>query len=394
MVFGCASLGDEAPAPAAPGAPIVGTIGAPVRPAAAAPASLACEPADCNTRGMLAYGLGRHAEALALLDRACVANHAVACSNLAGVFRGGLGGGPRDPGRAVGLYERSCRLGFAEACTAVGTMLAEGTAVPADPVRALGMFELGCAKRDAYACFTAGMFREAGRGAPRDPGRAVTAFASACELGHASGCFNAGILLYAEQGAGPGDNARATGFFERACEGSQPAGCLRLGVAALRGVGVPVDRGRAAGLFARACQGGDDDGCHAAEQLAQARGRPFALALTSRAPSLSIGGLTVQTLACRMPETDPLALAEAVEGIAAHKAALDACAPTGEAPQVAWSYRDGKTHAVEVRSASPEVAACVRRAVQRARSSLTASCAATLLIGEPGGARRILAERR
>ncbi len=384
----------EAPT-VAPGATSTVTVGPGVGPRPGpAVGSAACAPADCNTRGMLAYGLGRHAEAIALLDRGCAAGHAVACSNLAGVFRGGIGGGPRDPGRSVGLYERSCRLGFGEACTAVGTMLAEGTAVPADPPRALAMFELGCARRDAYACFTAGMFREAGRGGPRDPRSAVTSFASACELGHASGCFNAGILLYDEQMASAQDNARAVGFFGRACDGSQPAGCLRLGVAVLRGVGAPADRARAKGLFVRACQGGDEDGCHAADDLAKARGRRVDVALTSRAPQLSMGGLTVQALSCRMPQTDPLALAEAVEGLAAHKAALDACAPSGEAPQVTWSYRGGRIVEVEVRGADAKLAACVRRALERARSGLTASCAATLLIGEPAGARKILAERR
>ena len=381
VVFGCAGSAIEEPTTPAPAA-------AP-RPAIAPPAA-ACEPADCNTRGMLALGLGHHGEAVALLDRACSIGHAVACSNLAGIFRGGAGGGPHDPPRAVGLYERSCRLGFAEACTAVGTMLAEGTVVPADPARALGLFEQACTRRDAYACFTAGMFHEAGRGGPRDAGRAATAFASACELGHATGCYNAGILLHGDDA---GDNARAAGLFARACEAKLPAGCLRLGIAALHGVGVPAERGRAAELFARACADGDADGCAAAEQLKKARGRRVEVALTSRAPNLSIGGLTVQALACRMPETDPLALAEAVEGLAAHKEALDACAPTGGAPEVAWSYRGGRAGQVEVRGAEPRVAACVRKAVERARSGLTASCAATLLIGDPGGARRMLAER-
>ena len=36
----------------------------------------------------------------------------------------------------------------------------------------------------------------------------------------------------------------------------------------------------------------------------------------------------------------------------------------------------------------------LHKAVERARSSLVATCAATVLIGEPTGARRVLAERR
>ncbi|MFZ6184131.1 tetratricopeptide repeat protein [Nannocystis pusilla] len=370
-----------------------GTTQEPAPPAG--PPPLRCEPAECNNQGMQALGLQRPDEAVRLLDRACSLGHAAGCSNLAGVLRGGVGGGPRDPARAVGLYDRACRLGFAEACATVGSMLAEGTAVPADPPRALGMFELGCAKQDAFACFTAGLFYEAGRGLPaRDPGRAAGSFAQACGLGHATGCFNAGILLYDEANGQPGENARAVEFFARACAGAQPAGCLREGLAALRGVGTAADATRAAGLFARACEGGDDDACGLAAQLKRSRGRKIEVALTSRAPALTMAGLTVHELSCRMPQTDPLALAEALEGVAAHKAALDACAPAGAAVTVAWSYRGGRAGLVRVDAADPKLAGCVRKAVERARSSLTASCAATVLIGEAAGARKALAERR
>ncbi|MCY1060259.1 tetratricopeptide repeat protein [Nannocystis sp. SCPEA4] len=372
-----------------------GASQAPASPQSSLPPAPTCEASECNTQGMLALGLQRPDEAMRLLDRACSLGHAVGCSNLAGVFRGGVGGGPKDPPRAVGLYDRSCRLGFAEACATVGTMLAEGTAVPADPPRALGMFELACAKQDAFACFTAGLFYETGRGVPaRDPKRAASSFGQACGLGHATGCFNAGILLYSEEGARPGENERAVEYFARACDGAQPAGCLRHGLAALRGVGTAADAGKAASLFARACQGGDDDGCGLAEQLKKARGRKIEVALTSRAPTLTMAGLTAHELSCRMPQTDPLALAEALEGVAAHKAALDACAPAGDAVAVAWSYRGGRAALVRVEGADPRVAGCVRKAVERARSSLTASCAATVLIGEAAGARKALAERR
>lgn len=372
-----------------------GGSGAESSPAQAlAPPPRQCESGECNTRGMAALANGRPEEAIGLLDRACSLGHAVACSNLAGVFRGGVAGAPKDPPRAVGLYDRSCRLGFAEACATVGTMLSEGTAVSADPPRALAMFELACAKKDAFACFTAGLFLEEGRGAARDPARAASAFGQACALGHATGCFNAGILLYREVGARPGENERAVALFAQACEGAQPAGCLRHGLAALRGVGTAADATQAASLFARACEGGESDGCVLVEQVKKARGRRFEVALTSRAPALTMAGLTVRELSCRMPQTDPLALAEAVEGLAQHKDALDACAPTGEAVEVAWSYRAGRAGQVRVQGADPRLATCVRKAVERARSSLVATCAATVLIGEPAGARRMLAERR
>lgn len=364
------------------------TAAAPLLPPAAAAPS--CAPADCNTRAMAALGEGRPADALALLDRACSLGHAVACSSLAGLLRSG-GLGAKDPGRALGLYDRSCRLGFAEACTTVGGMLAEGTVVPADPPRALAMFEAGCARQDAAACFTAGIHLESGRAGKREPERAAASFVRSCELGHATGCFNAGVLLYREEGARPGENERAAAMFGRACEGAQPAGCLRLGLAVLQGVGAPPDAKRAAGLFGQACEGGDADGCAAKEQLVKARGRTVAIALTTRVPSFTIRGFSVRDLACRMTETDPMAVAEVVDGLAGQRAALDACAPGGAAAPVSWSYRDGKAGQVRVEVADAKVAACVRKAVAAARASQTASCSATLLIGAPEGAQRELA---
>jgi TPR repeat protein len=364
-------------------------------PAPSEPPPPQCEASECNTQGMLALGLQRPDEALRLLGRSCSLGYATGCSNLAGALRSGLGGCPKDPPRALGLYDRACHLGLAEACSTVGTMLSEGTAVPADPPRALAMFEQACAKQDASGCFTAGLLHEQGRGAPaRDSQRAAGWFAQACGLGHATGCFNAGLLLYRDAGARPGENEEAVGYFARACEKAQPAGCLRQGLAALRGVGAAADTTLAASLFARACEGGEEDGCGLAEQLRRARGKKIEVALTSRAPTLTMAGLTAHDLACRMPETDPLALAEALEGVAAQRPALDACAPAGDAVTIAWSYRGGRATQVRVEAADPAVAGCVRKAVARARSSLTASCTATLLIGEAAGARQALAERR
>jgi len=129
--------------------------------------------------------------------------------------------------------------------------------------------------------------------------------------------------------------------------------------------------------------------------LARAKGRDdWQIALTSSAPTLAIAGLRVHDLVCRMPEVGPMALAEAVEGVAAHKAGLDACAPQGLAAAVHWEWKGRRATQVKVRGGGPKVEACVRKAVERARAELTGSCAATLLIGDPEGAQRSLAEQR
>lgn len=380
---------------------LVGCAGAAVqggaRPAPAI-AGPVCDAGECNTRGMDALAHARYEEAVRLLDRACALGHAVGCSNLAGLLRGGSGR-PREPERAVGLYVRSCELGFAEACGAVASIYAEGLLVPRDPGRALGMYDRACAQGDQNACFSAGLAVAEGRGVPRSPEAAAGRFDRACELGHATACFNAGVLLYRERGARPGENERAARYFGRACDGQQPAGCLRLGIVTLRAHGVAADVPAARALFVRACEGGDADGCAAVQSTGRGKGSPggaasIAIALTSSAPTLAIGGLRAHDLVCRMPEVGPMALAEAVEAVAAHKAALDACAPQGQAPRVSWVWKGQRASKVEVRGGGAKVEGCVRRAVERARSGLTGACSAVLMIGDPEGAQKMLEQRR
>jgi TPR repeat protein len=352
-----------------------------------------CAAGECNTRGVQAMTLARYDEAVALLDRACALGHAEGCTNLATLYAA-PGTGRQAPQRALELHVRACELGVASGCMAGGGMVAEGTMVPRDAARAAALFEQACTKRHALGCYTAGMVHSEGRGVARSTELATQRFDQACTLGHATGCFNAGILLYRERGGRPGDNEKAAQYFGRACDGQEPAGCLRLGIAALRGLGTSANAQVAKDLFDRACRGGDEDGCVAAEKVARERGRGVEIALTSTAPSLAMHGLRMVDMNCRMPAVGPMALAEAVEAVAAHKSALDACAPTGEAPRVSWAWQGRRASQVKVQGGGPKVEACVRRAVERARADLEGTCAATLLLGDPAGAQRVLSERR
>ncbi len=379
VLLGCAGQVTEAPPRAAP------TIAGP-----------SCAAGECNTRGMAALTRARYDEAAQLLDRACVLGNAEGCANLAMMYAA-PGTGRQAPDRALGLYTRSCELGLASGCMAGGGLVAEGTLVAADPARAATLFEQACTRRDAPGCYTAGMVHSQGRGVARSTELAGQRFDQACALGHAMGCFNAGILLYRERGGRPGDNEKAAQYFGRACDGAEAAGCLRLGIASLRGFGTSANAQVAKDLFDRACRQGDADGCAAAQQVTRGRGRSGSgveIALTSTAPSLAMHGLRMVDLNCRMPAVGPMALAEAVEAVAEHKAALDACAPGGEAPRVSWSWQGRRASQVKVQGGGTKVESCVRRAVERARADLAGTCAATVLVGDPAGAQRALAERR
>lgn len=364
---GCAGQTETAVAPAGAGPTIAGPN---------------CAVGECNARGMQALARAHYEEAAGLLDRACQLGSAEGCFNLGGLYRE-AGTGRQSLPRSHAAFERSCELGMAAGCMA-------GARVTADPLRSAALVERACALKHANGCFDAGM-------AAKDPGVRAQRLDQACGLGHGTGCFNAGILLYSERGAKPGDNERAAQYFGRACDAHEAAGCLRLGIASLRGVGTRADAQAAKDLFDRACRAGDEDGCAAAQQVSKDRGRRgagLAIALTSTASSLMIGGLRMVELSCRMPSVGPMALAEAVEAVAAHKAAIDACAPAGAAPRVSWAWQGRRATQVKVQGAGPKVEACVKRAVERSRADLEGTCAATVLVGDPTGAQQALADRR
>ncbi len=344
--------------------------------------ALTCDADTCNRQGMAALTRVRTAEALALLERACALDHALGCSNLAGLLRTPAVG-TADPQRIIALYQRACTLKFADACASVAAIYAEGKLVPADLGKARHEYEQACEQKHANSCHAAASLHSEGRGGPRDPAIALQFFDQACTLGHATSCFNAGSLLFRERGAQPGANERATGYFRSACTAKQAGGCIRLGIATLGGHGVASDREAAKTLFATACELGDSDGCAAAKQLAAApaRGTPT-IALTSSLPAITIDGLRVRDLVCRMPEVGPMALAEVVEALAVHKSALNACAPTGATPTVAWTWKKGRASEVSVEGGGSKLETCVRKAVERSRASLTGTCSATLLLGD------------
>ena len=50
---------------------------------------------------------------------------------------------------------------------------------------------------------------------------------------------------------------------EKACEGGLADGCYNLGVAYLRGVGVPTDKAKAKTLFDKSCKMGAKPACDA-----------------------------------------------------------------------------------------------------------------------------------
>jgi TPR repeat protein len=280
--------------------------------------------AACTEAGQLSSSSAdRHAEALALLERACGLDDPQGCLLLASAFAMGTIA-PRDDARATPIYEKACALGSALGCYNTGLMYNLGRGVPVDHVRAFRAYAEGCAMGSTTACTDEGVMRQHGRGVARDEGLAVALYqrgcaGTACQAGNLLGCLNLG-KVYRDGLGVAADPARAAQIFRevcgraldagdvdpaesraracsllgslylvgqgvdtdpvqglafstRGCDQGDGYGCFNAGVVFSRGLGVEPDEERAMGFFRRACAAGDEEACdHVLRRLPTAGG--------------------------------------------------------------------------------------------------------------------------
>ncbi|MCA9714082.1 MAG: SEL1-like repeat protein [Myxococcales bacterium] len=367
----------------------------PAAPPPTGPPPPPCPAAQCVAMGMQALGLAQYPQATLYLDEACRRGVPSGCFELGNLYRQG-NGVQRSPAHAANYYERACNAGMGEACTAGGLLCERGDPAVRDLNRSHALYNRGCSTGEVRSCFNAGMQAAGGQGCARDHEQAVALFEQSCGLGSATGCLNGGELLYRERGQQDSQNARATRMFGSACHLGEASGCIKLGLATLRGVGVPQSRVQARQLFQRACASGHDDGCHAVRTLDRERessdGRDVVIALTSSVPSITINEMTLKELSCRLPTQGPWALAEVTESLASQKRALDACAPGGAATTVSWTFARKATKEITVHG-ERRTQQCVRKAMKKIRSGLEGTCSAVVLLGNRAGAERVYAAR-
>jgi hypothetical protein len=184
---------------------------------------------------------------------------------------------PRQPAACADALQEGCRAGRPRACAELAAVLLAGEQLPADPARAEAALEEGCLQEDRDACFAL-----AGR--PAAAGRRGRLLEAACANGHAGACLAQGeeapegsprarerLRRGCDLGAGaaclrlsrlprsPGEPARLA-LLERGCALGDGRACT--GAALLRAAGLEVrDPERAADLLERACALGDGEGC-------------------------------------------------------------------------------------------------------------------------------------
>jgi hypothetical protein len=117
------------------------------------------EPGACNALGVLfEYASDRPSDGALAYGRACDANYAPGCTNLAWLYALGRGV-PKDAAQSMALFTKAyeasrlaCRRGDTSGCMMAGELLLEGRGVEADEALALSMFEKACDGGERRGC--------------------------------------------------------------------------------------------------------------------------------------------------------------------------------------------------------------------------------------------------
>jgi eukaryotic-like serine/threonine-protein kinase len=167
---------------------------------------------------------------------------------------------------AAPLLEQACAAGNAEACSDLGFMYEFNEGVAQDYPRAVALYTKGCAAGSSAGCDELGLMYENEIGVTRNFSQAVTLFSKACDAGDVRGCAYLGGLYW--HGNGVEQNYQmAAKLNQRACDGGYAASCGWLGELYRDGNGVSKDTEKARELLNEACSKGAEFACDEAKQL-------------------------------------------------------------------------------------------------------------------------------
>lgn len=153
---------------------------------------------------------------MAMLERACELNVAVACRN-AGVIYYRTGDGVTDRPKSRLFFRRACRLGNADACFDAGNELVFGWGGVKDIEEAVQFYARACILGNANACRTAGLKYYTTDDGVTDREKSLEFHKRACVLENAESCYSAGTF-YEHDLIGTRDHEVAGEFYERGCQ--------------------------------------------------------------------------------------------------------------------------------------------------------------------------------
>jgi TPR repeat protein len=129
------------------------------------------------------------ARAESLLDKACKANVAFACTNVGDLdARLAKKDGAARWKQAIAHYKSGCDSCDAIACRQIGILYLDGKGLPKSTSAAAVWLERACLPDDAVACRLLGVMVAEGMGVPRDVERGKQLLGRACDAKHDEAC--------------------------------------------------------------------------------------------------------------------------------------------------------------------------------------------------------------
>src|SRR5271157_3987517 len=136
---------------------------------------------------------GHFKKSIPLLDRACNAGVAQACSDLGHLYDSGphtsvTDSVAQDIPRALNLYTKACDAGNADGCNSLGFLYNQGRGVPQDFSRAADLYSKGCDKGNGTACYNLASQLMNGDGVKEDKEKARQVLLRGCSWGSNAAC--------------------------------------------------------------------------------------------------------------------------------------------------------------------------------------------------------------
>jgi TPR repeat protein len=135
----------------------------------------------------------KHADVSRCIEE-CQGGSARACNSMGVIFEYGRKGTP-DSAIASGFYSRACDANYAPACTNLAWLYTLGHGVPHDAQQAIVLFtrafdssRLACRRGDGHGCMMAGELLLLGKAEPKEDDTALAMFQLACVQGEDTGC--------------------------------------------------------------------------------------------------------------------------------------------------------------------------------------------------------------
>ena len=173
----------------------------------------------------------------------------------------------KDPAKAIEVYQRTCDAGYKLACRNLGLMFRDGRGIPADLERAAKLLDTACTGRAPFACTNAGDLdaMRAGMGdalgSAEAHGRQMIAhYKKGCDDGDPTSCRQMGIAYLKGIGL-PTSSSAAAVWLDRGCRAEDPVACRVLGAMRMQGKGVDQDTELGKKLLSRACALKDAEAC-------------------------------------------------------------------------------------------------------------------------------------